>query len=353
MKSTKTYYPKQIDQGHDCMLKITRNILDFYKDTENTSWYLKKYFTNTLNIGLYDPYTKNAIKNNSNGESFFPTIDEHNTYDINGLGLRGKLNMDADVLASGCSITFGIGVPEDGRWTNLLSNKMNKSVMNLGNPGGSVSTICNHIIQYCMNNKMPKEIFCLMPDFLRSMVVVDKEFYKSEVRRENVGKEDYLELMFCNPKIKTDGNIVVMETKDKRNIEDSTSPHQLILNAVNSIYILESFCLINNIKLYWTTWDRPSSMVMEELSRLEDFKLKNFVPFYPKNATDQLNLFIKNTCIIDHDSEFKDHLCWPSGSDYSIIDYKKQPQMAHPGIHFQYHVSEFFYNLYNQDSLIV
>ena len=328
------------------MTKITKNILKFYKNNENTNFYLKQHFTNTLEIGYYAPYTKNVIKNKAGGESFSPTIDEHNTYEINSLGMRGTVDMDADVLASGCSITFGIGIPEDGRWTNLLSNKMNKSVMNLGNPGASVATICNQIIHYCMNNKMPKEIFCLMPDFWRNMVVVDPEFYNSGVKRKNVGvTEDYLELMFCNPVIKTDGHVIFMETKNKQNIEDSVSPHQLILNAVNYIYILESFCLSNNIKLYWTTWDRASSTIMYQLSNIEDFKLKNFVPFYPRWAPDHLQNFIKSICVLDHDSEFKDHLCWHSGSDYSVIDYKKQPHMSHPGIHFQEHIADFFYNL--------
>lgn len=329
------------------MVKVTRNILDFYEYNENTAFYLKKYFTNAGLLGLYEPGRKDVIHNAPNGNAFMPTVDEYNTYEINKLGFRGKLDTDADVLASGCSITFGIGVPEDGRWTNLLGNRMGKSVINLGNPGGSVSTICKHIIHYCMNNRMPKEVFCLMPDFVRNMVVVDKEFYRSGVKREDVGTNDYLELMFCNPTIKTDGSIVVMETKDKRNIEDSVSPHQLILDVVNDIYVLESFCLLNNIKLYWTTWDRPSSMIMQELLKLKDFKLKNFVPFYPKDARDQGNIFIEQTCSLDHDSEFKDHICWLKGSDYSVIDYKKQPHMAHPGIHFQYHISDFFYNLYN------
>lgn len=330
------------------MMELTRDILPFYKADRDDPWYLKKYFTNTLEIGYYSPYATNAILNKYAGEAFLPTVDEINTYEINRLGMRGEVDLDADVLSSGCSITFGIGVPEYGRWTNILSDKMNKSVMNLGNPGGSVATICQHIISYCMNNKMPKEIFCLMPDFVRSMVVVDKEFYKSGVNRKNVGTEDHLQLIFCNPKIKTNKNMIFMETNNKQNIEDSTSPHQLILNAIDYIYILESFCLVNNIKLYWTTWDRSSSMIMQELSMLKDFKLKNFVSFYPKGSGDQLNLFINKTCISDHNYELKDHLCWSSGSDYSVIDYKKQPQMAHPGIHFQYHVAEFFYNLHNQ-----
>jgi hypothetical protein len=332
-------------------MKITRDILDFYKDNDKNRWYLKKYFTNTLEMGLYQPYQKNVVHDKPNGEPFMPTVDEHNTYEINSLGFRGKVDTSTDVLGSGCSITFGIGVPENGRWTNILSNKMNKSVMNLGNPGGSVETICNNIIQYCMNNKMPKEVFCLMPDLFRNMVVVDREFYNSGVKRERVGTEDNLQLMFCNPKVKIDRGIIFMEIRDGKNIEDAISPHQLILNSVNFIYNLESFCLTNNIRLHWTTWDRSSSTILRELGKFKDFKLKNFVPFYPEDATDQGNLFIKKICSLNHDSEFKNHLCWPSGSDYSVIDYEKQPQMSHPGIHFQYHLAEFFHNLSNQQDL--
>lgn len=327
------------------MITITRDILEFYKNTPDNDWYLKKYFTNNGTIGLHEPNQKNVIYDKPNGNSFVPTVDEHNTYEINEFGFRGKIDIDSDILASGCSITFGIGVPEEGRWTNMLSSRMGESVTNLGNAGASVETICNHLIRYCMNNKMPKEIFCLMPDFFRNMVVVDKEFYKSGVNRERVGTKDNLELMFCNPKVKIYDGIVFMETKDKQNIEDATSPHQLILNAVNDIYVLESFCLVNNIKLYWTTWDRSSALIIEELLKLKDFKLKNFIPFYSKDTLDQGNLFIKNICSLDHDSEFKDNICWFMGSDYTIIDYEKKPGMAHPGIHFQYHVADFFYNL--------
>jgi hypothetical protein len=330
-------------------MKITRDILDFYKNTPKNSWYLKKHFTNSGILGLHRPNQEGVIYNKPNGNAFMPTVDEYNTYNINSLGFRGKVDMSADVLASGCSITFGIGVPEDARWTNFLSKKMNKSVMNLGNPGGSVATITNHIIRYCMNNKMPKEIFCLMPDFFRSMVVVDKEFYKSGVTRESVGKNEHLELIFCNPVVKINNGIVFMQTKDRSNIEDYTSPHQLILDAINYLYILESFCLINNIKLYWTTWHKASAAIMQELVKLEDFKLNNFVSLYPEDATDQGNIFIKRTCRLDHESEFKDSPCWDAGCDYSVIDYKKVTEMAHPGIHFQHHVADFFYNLYNKN----
>lgn len=329
-------------------MNLTKDILNFYKDNKKNNQYLKKYFTNTTHVGRYDSYQTGVIDNKSNGNAFMSTVDEQNRYIINRLGLRGKIYENSDVIASGCSITFGIGVPELGRWTNLLGNKINNDVMNLGNPGASVESICHNVIQYCMNNKIPKEIFCLMPDFFRSMVVLDKEFYKSRSNKVGHKEVDSLQLTYCSPKVIFNENSIFMEITDKKFIEDSTSPHQLILNAINNIYILESFCLANNIKLYWTTWSHASSLIMQELMNLKDFKLKNFSPFIASTTSDTFKEHIEENCGSFHNSEFKDHICWPKGSDYTIINYKKAPKEYHPGIHFQYHLADFFYNLSKQ-----
>ena len=327
------------------MTFLTKDILRFYEFNEKNNWYLKKYYTDTKEIGFYQPHAENVIYSKPSDDAYTGTIDEHNTYKINSLGLRGKVYENADIIASGCSITFGIGIPEEGRWTNLLGNLVNKDVMNLGNPGASIETICNNIIQYCMNSSMPKEIFCLMPDFFRSMVVVDREFYKPKISDKRIEQRDELILTFCNPDVRQYRDSVLMKVTDKKYIEDATSPHQLILNAVNSIYILESFCSLNNIKLYWTTWDFPSSLIMRKLVTLKNFKLKNFLPFMSKSQPQNLDDYVARRCSSFHNSEFKDSLFWHKGSDYSIVNYKKTLDRAHPGIHFQYHIAEFFYEL--------
>lgn len=334
------------------MTSITRNILKFYDLNKDNHWYLTKFFTNTKEIGYYSPNSPSAIANKWNkGDSHIGTVDEENTYNVNEFGFRGKVYEDADVIGIGCSITFGIGVPEDGRWTNFLSSRVNKDIVNLGSPGASVETICNTVIQYCMNNKMPKEIFCLMPDFFRSMVVVDKEFYLSNKNDNSFFvTPNQLGLIYCNPKInRYNKNAMFMEIEDKKYIEDSTSPHQLILDAINFIYILESFCSTNNIKLYWTTWDLSSSLIMEKLSKIENFKLKNFISFFPPGTEKPFGSFINRICSLDHESEFKDNVCWLNGSDYSVINKEKVTSRPHPGIHDQYHVADFFYNVYSKD----
>jgi len=332
------------------MTFLTKDILGFYEFNKENNWYLTKFFTNTSNIGLYPPYAQNVIDKYPNGKSNISTVDEHNTYEINNFGFRGKIDKDADVIGAGCSITFGIGVPELVRWTNFLGNRLNKNVINLGSPGASVETICNNIIKYSLKTKMPKEIFCLFPDFFRSMVVIDKEFYKLKTIKDNDIESDYLQYTFCNPIVDVYKNSIFMKIENQKYIEDSTSPHQLILNSINFIYNLESFCFTNNIKLYWTTWDIPTAMIMDKLVSLKNFKLKNYTSFYSPNLKTKYRGYALD-CILDHESEFKDSLFWHKGSDYSIINNKKNLKNAHPGIHFHYHFSDFFYNLYKKNAI--
>jgi len=331
---------------------FTRNILSFYKHSRHNEWYFKKHFSDNLHPGFCFPNASDPYNFGSKGQekSFSGTVDDNNTYKINSLGLRGEIYKDTEILASGCSITFGLGVPELGRWTNLLGNSIDKNVMNLGNSGASVKTICIDIIEYCMNNKMPKQIFCLMPDFFRSVVVVDREFYNTREKGKNIPVIEDLQITFCNPEINKTKDSIVMKIEDKKYTEDSVSPHQLILDSVNYIYILESFCLSNNIKLNWTTWDLPTATILQELQKSKEFKLKNFTPLWNPFEVMGFNSYVNLNCTSDHGSEFRKNKSWPIGSDYSLVRGKKKKDWAHPGIHFQYHVADFFYEIYRQSN---
>jgi hypothetical protein len=333
------------------MTFLTRDILSFYKQNEDNDKYFKEHFSNSSTPGFLKPFKEDPYKAKpTDGKLHFGIADDNNTYKINSLGLRGNVYENSEIIASGCSITFGIGVPELGRWTNLLEKKINKDILNLGNTGASVQNICTTLIQYCMNNKMPKEIFCVMPDFFRRVVVVDKEFYRSRVKRDGTEINDELGYTFCGPKIHTEKDCIYMYIEDQIYIEDSISPHQLILDAINSIYILESFCLTNNIKIHWTTWDLPTSTILQELNKNKDFKLKNFVPLWDPDEIMGLKSYTNLKCDSNHESEFRSHISWPKGSDYLIVnDKKKKKEGYHPGVHFQYHLADFFYNLYNRN----
>jgi hypothetical protein len=167
-----------------------------------------------------------------------------------------------------------------------------------------------------------------------------------------MGTKDSLEQVFCNPKIIRDKRSLFMEVEDQKYIEDATSPHQLIVNSVKFIYLLESFCLSNNIKLYWTTWNTSTYYILEELSKMKDFKLKNYRSFYPPNSElEGMGGFVLQGCDPNtHEHEFKDHPSWLVGSDYAFIDGKKTLKNSHPGIHVQEHISNFFYNLHKENN---
>ena len=66
------------------------------------------------------------------------------TYDINSYGFRGKNfpekpNEDS-FLALGCSITFGVGLPEEQTWPYMLSSMLGIPSFNLGAPGMGYET---------------------------------------------------------------------------------------------------------------------------------------------------------------------------------------------------------------------
>jgi hypothetical protein len=324
---------------------LTENILNFYKNNSKNSWYLKRYFSNNNIFGNYDVDSTNpfSIKNRATNQGVY-TVDDDNIYNINSFGLRGEIHEESELLASGCSVTFGLGVPESATWPKLLSDKINKNVVNLGECGASIETICLNIIKYCLNNKMPKEIFCLFPDFFRNSVVFDLEFYKPKKNGSVKPDKDILRLTHCIPTIIQYKEGLYMERGTKSFVEESKSPHELILNSVNFIYILESFCLSNNIKLNWSTWDEKSNFLIKELLKIENFKLKNYKSLYlpdEKFGYDSFN----QICNLNHNSEFQNSASWFVGSDYSIINNKKVTNLSHPGIHFHHHVADFFMTL--------
>jgi len=62
-------------------------------------------------------------------------------YFINDMGFRGTYPNPADknLLAFfGCSITFGIGVPDEELYSNLVAGHFNKQCLNLGIPGSNI-----------------------------------------------------------------------------------------------------------------------------------------------------------------------------------------------------------------------
>ena len=74
-------------------------------------------------------------------------LEEHNwlstkfTYKFNTEGFRcQEFNSSNNMLALGCSLTFGLGLPLEETWPVILANKLGLTCYNLGIPGASNDT---------------------------------------------------------------------------------------------------------------------------------------------------------------------------------------------------------------------
>jgi len=71
------------------------------------------------------------------------------------------------ILAAGCSITMGVGIDEESRWTNQLEKKLNIPIVNLGVGGSDVNTLIRNVSTYIANYNKPKAIIIQIPEMTR------------------------------------------------------------------------------------------------------------------------------------------------------------------------------------------
>ena len=117
---------------------------------------LEKYSpVDSFNRNIQDYWkTKNILYNLN--ENYFRTSHNFETLKDNEF-----------ILAAGCSITMGIGIDEESRWTNQLEKKLNIPVVNLGLGGSDVNTVIRNVSTYIANYNKPKAIIIQIPEITR------------------------------------------------------------------------------------------------------------------------------------------------------------------------------------------
>ena len=84
---------------------------------------------------------KDVVLEHSHIEKNRTILDNYtNDYYTNNFHFRDTVNWESgkpsDIIALGCSHTYGIGVPQDYNWPSIIKLKTNKSLANLGICGG-------------------------------------------------------------------------------------------------------------------------------------------------------------------------------------------------------------------------
>ena len=125
---------------HEPFLQVNKenvnNTILFFYDRELALYKESRKFLKTYKNGLY---LKKPIE-----------------YTFNRLGYRCKYsdipNTDY-ILVLGCSHTFGSGLHEEHRYTNLLEDNYGIPVLNISYPGGAPNLVRDNLIQLCTSDK--------------------------------------------------------------------------------------------------------------------------------------------------------------------------------------------------------
>jgi hypothetical protein len=165
-------------------------------------------------------------------------------YRINSHGFRSKHFNTFDknkktILFSGCSWTFGEGLPEEYTWPQLVVNKITANGTpvdnyNIGYMGQSVHHIVKNIYAFIRSYGKPDTLMVCLPDIQRNIYYSPKQerYIKAYVNTSFIGSKD----------------------KDRERYTKNYQEEDNLLVAVNMMLALEDFCLEAGIDLAWTTW---------------------------------------------------------------------------------------------------
>jgi hypothetical protein len=104
-------------------------------------------------------------------------IDAPITYVNNSHGFRtAEFEQKEHFITVGCSFTYGIGLPHDFVWPELLSKHIDLPVYNLAIAGSSIDT-CYRVVEHYAPRLNPKFIAVLVPPKTRIEIFLDKEPY--------------------------------------------------------------------------------------------------------------------------------------------------------------------------------
>lgn len=116
----------------------------------------------------YEDY-KNSTLVNVDGNEDIINKEFEVKYRFNEHGFRSKSwqdNTEECYVAFGCSNTFGVGTPEQLRWSNLLEDHTGVTVYNLGIGHGSADTV-TRLAKGWLHEIKPTKVFVLWPPFSR------------------------------------------------------------------------------------------------------------------------------------------------------------------------------------------
>jgi hypothetical protein len=197
----------------------------------------------------------------NDGKSEQDLYDPTLTYKLNNYTYRSddfnKQDANKNFLYSGCSFTFGIGVPYESIWAYMLNDSIgSEKFLNLGIGGGSFESIIFDIYTYIKKFGKPKSLIVLFPPPIRVMAM-NEEKRISIIPFRVIHMKDKEEKLFY---------------KNNKNLLD----YDLwIMKFYNMVTALELFLENLGVKFLWGCWDMNVNKIFSQVSTL-----KNYIDIY-------------------------------------------------------------------------
>ena len=295
-------------------------------------------------------------------------------YRGNNYGYRDEdFTGNADIVFSGCSFTYGVGIEEKYRWGNLIGEKLSMSTACLGVAGASVTMIIDELFAYFKEFGNPKILLCLFPDPHRYVIPIDGEVLSGgdigllggEASINGVRK--YLGIL--QTKGNRDINNEIKHLKKPFESDVVITPDIALRESIRSIRHLEQYCLAAGIKFVWSTWSDDLLRAMDdEIQTRADLKFDSYVSaaqyggyayfkHVKKNpSSSRYALFSDRSAFVDCNDRHMEKDCecdlschhleeeWfeHSGQFHHGLDVLENYKTTHPGIHFNLHIAETF-----------
>ena len=311
-------------------------------------WSIVRGFINTEFKKTYDV---EGIVYNPNSK---PLVYENNSR----LFRSPEFKSGVDILALGCSQTYGMGIEKiENTWPDILSKKSNFSYNSIAVSGDSVSGQIKKAYAYFKEFGHPKIIVAVFPDFNRFEFVENKQrlIYRSDKYYQS--KKSDLSIQVKHWKDLAD---IPKVSKMPHDIRDVITQENGIYQATTAINAFEQYCELAGIKFLWGTWCHAANPMIEKIKKMDTLAFPGFVDieiykFQPEHNTDGPELYYDNKMLenefIERGDEIKCHQEYEHLDDfYSGVDrYYSNPESpryadGHAGVHKHIHWADIFLN---------
>jgi hypothetical protein len=257
-------------------------------------------------------------------------------YAINEFGYRSfdEFQKNVDLLALGCSNTWGHGLPIESTWPEMLRSENIKTINSIASNGDSAMGQVIKFFQYVKMFGNPKNVVAVFPSSRMEFPLEDGRWHISNKEKTyTLINDDVASIILSDPH---DENF-------KEYLTAPYDPNDLLTKDVTRYFthtfidILETYCEMSGINFKYTIWEREYRVFGEDdyanslLAYMQKTKPNFFTWAYPRE-TKYITEYEKS---LECHSEHKDHPQFYRASDF--IEGRK---IGHFGMHSNLHLAE-------------